>query len=203
METARDRAKGELDRARARLAPLALERAETREAAARFSAALAEVYRDPVVARRRIQELARAEGVVAAAREVAAHPDRFGQLHGTELGPMRSAERRAAAQHARDLAHASGDYLRITAVARGHRHEYRDAKAAVAQAESRLQTLDAELSRGAGVAQLRLQIGEKLRALQPQRRHEVAVRLSPAQRMLLGTAMTVGLAFAREQGHER
>jgi hypothetical protein len=51
--------------------------------------------------------------------------------------------------------------------------------------------------------QLRLQIGGRLRALQLQRRQEPNLRLSSSERMLLGTTMAVGLAFAREQGHER
>ena len=203
LEKTRDRAHGELHRARACLAPLTVQRGEARDTARRFSSSLGKVYGDRVAARRAVQEFAHREGNAAAAREVAAHPERFGQLRGTEIGPIRSAERKQAIQHAQTLSHATGDYLGKTAAARAQQREYRNARASVDQAETKLRTLDTELGRGAGVAQLRLQIGQKMRALQPQRRHEMNLRLSSSERMLLGTTMAVGLAFAREQGHER
>lgn len=203
LEKALDRAEGELARARARLAPLAMERGEAREAAVRFKAALGTVYDDRATARRSIRDFAQREGASAAARQIAAHPERFGELRGTELGMVRSAEREQAVQEVEKLSRASDEYLRKTDVAREHVREYRDATRAVVRAETKRRTLDAELGRSPGVAQLRLQIREKIRGLQPQRRQDVSLRLSPSQRLLLGTSMTVGLAFAREQGHER
>jgi len=203
LEKALDRAESEVVRARARLAPLGLERVEAREAAVRFKAALGRVYNDRAAARLSIQECAQREGVTAAAREVASRPERFGELRGTELGLVRSAERKQAVQGAEKLSRASAEYLHTMGVAREHVRDYRDAKGAVVQAEAKLRTLNAELVRGPGVAQLRLQIGEKLRALQPQRLRDVSLRLSPSQRLLMGTGMAVGIAFAREQGHER
>ena len=203
LEKALDRAEGELAGARARLAPLAHERVEAREAAARFKAALGRVYDDRAAPRRSIREFAQREGASAAAREVAAHPERFGELRGTEIGMVRSAERKAAVREVEKLSRASDEYLRETDVAREHVREYRDATRDVVRAETKRRTLDAELGRSPGVAQLRLQISDKIRPLQPPRRQDLNLRLSPSQRLLLGTSMTVGLAFAREQGHER
>ena len=203
LEKALDRAEGELAGDRARLAPLAHERVEARESAARFKAALGRVYGDSTAARRSIREFAQREGASAAAREIAAHPERFGELRGTELGMVRSAERKAAVREVEKLSRVSDEYLRKVDVAREHVREYRDAKLTVVQTDMKLRTLDAELGRTAGVAQLRLQISDKIRALQPPRRQDLNLRLSPSQRLLLGTSMTVGLAFAREQGHER
>ncbi len=203
LERARDRAASELDRGRARLAPLTQQRGEARDAVRRFNAALGRVYDERVPARRAIQEFAQREGVTAVAREVAAHPDRFGNLRGSEVGPIRSPDRKQALQHAQQLSRASDEYLRKAAVTREHAGEYRRARTAVVQAEAKLRTLDAELGREPGAAQLKLQIREKLRPLQPQRRQEVNLRLSPSERLLLATTMAVGLAFAREQGHER
>jgi hypothetical protein len=74
---------------------------------------------------------------------------------------------------------------------------------AVVQAEAKVRRLDADLERGPGAAQLHLQIRKKVRSLQPQVRREVNLRLSPSQRLLLGASMAVGVAFVREQGHER
>ena len=203
LEKALDRAEGELARARARLAPLAPERVEAREAAVRFKAALGRVYDDRVGARRSIQEFAQREGASTAAREVAAHPERFGELRGTEIGMVRSAERKAAVREVEKLSRASDEYLRKVGVAREHQRNYRDARGTVAQAETKRRTVETQLSRGLGTAQLRLQIGERLRALQPKRFHDVNLRLSPSQRLLLGTSMAIGTAFVREQGHER
>jgi hypothetical protein len=203
LERARDRAGGALDRARADLARFSGPRREAREAAARFNGALGDVYRDPVAARRGIRAFARGEGVGAAAREIAAHPERFGELRGAEHGPIRNAERAKALQHGGQLSRATEEYLRKVEVARGHGLEYRASRAAVVQAAAKLRGLDAELERGPGAAQLRLRIGEKMRSLQPQVRREVSLRLSPAQRLLVGTSLAVGVAFVREQGHER
>jgi hypothetical protein len=111
--------------------------------------------------------------------------------------------RTKAVQQARKLSRATEEYLRKVAVAREHGPEYRRARAAMVQAEVKVRKLDAKLERGPGAAQLRLQIREKVRALQPQVRREVNLRLSPSQRRLLGAGLAVAVAFVREQGHER
>ena len=48
-----------------------------------------------------------------------------------------------------------------------------------------------------------LTVLEEVRKLQPPVRREVKLRLSPSQRLLLGASLAVGVAFVREQGHER
>ena len=203
LEKARARAGGELDRARAGLAPFTVQRGGAREAGARFNEALGKVYGDRLAARRAIRAFAQREGLGAAAREIASRPERFAELRGTEHGPIRSVEREEAVQQARKLSRATEDYLRNVGVAREHRPEYRRARAAMVQAELKVRKLDAKLERGPGAAQLRLRIREKVRALQPQVRREVNLRLSPSQRVLLGASLAVGVAFVREQGHER
>lgn len=203
LEKACDRAGGELDRARADLARFTAQRGEAREAAGRFEAALANVYGDRVAARRAIRTLAQREGVGAVAREIASRPERFGELRGKEHGPIRSVERKEALQHAEQLSRAAEEYLRKARVARERGPQYREAKAAVVQAEAKVRKLDVELERGPGAAQLRLGIRGKGRALQPQVRREVNLRLSPSQRLLVGTSLALGMAFVREQGHER
>lgn len=203
LEKARDRAGGELDRARAELGRFTAQRREAREAAVRFRAALGDVYRDPVAARRVISGFARRDGVGAAAREIASHPERFGELRGAEHGPIRSAQRKGVLRHAGILSRTTEEYLRKVEAARGHGPEYRASRGAVVQAETKVRRLDAELGRGPGAAQLRLRIREKVRSLQPQVRREVNLRLSPSQRLLVGASLAVGVAFVREQGHER
>ena len=203
LEKVRDRAGGKLDRVRADLAPLTAQRGEAREAAGRFNAALGEVYADRVAARRAIRTFAQREGVGAAAREIASHPERFGDLRGTERGPIWSVERKEALQHAGKVSRTAEEYLRKVGVAREYGPDYRRARAAVVQAEVKVHRLDSELERGPGAAQLRLRVREKVRSLQPQIRREVNLRLSPSQRLLLGTSLAVGVAFVREQGHER
>ena len=203
LEKARERAGGDLDRARAGLTRFKAHRWEAREAAARFKAALGDVYRDPVAARRAIKAFTRREGVGAAVREVGSHPERFGELCGAQHRPIRSAERKKVVLHAGKLSRASEEYLRKVEVARGHGPEYRKARLAVVKAEAKVRRLDAELERGPGAAQLRLRIRGKMRSLQPQVRREMNLRLSPSQRLLVGASVTVGVAFVREQGHER
>lgn len=203
LEKARDQAAGQLNRARARLAPLTAQRGEAREAAVRLNAALGRVYGDRVAARRAIREFAEREGAAALAREISSHPERFGTLRGTERGPIRSAERRRAVEQARKLGRVSEEYLRKVGIAREQAPASRKARAAVMRAEAKVQRLDKTLERGPGAAQLRLRIRERVRSLQPQVRRDLHLRLSPAQRVLLGASLAVGVAFAREQGHER
>lgn len=161
------------------------------------------MYGDRVAARRAIREFAQREGVTAVAREISSHPERFGALRGTERGPIRSAERRKAVEHARNLRRVSEEYLGKVGIVREQGPEYREARAAVVRAEAKVQRLDKKLERGPGAAQLRLRIREKMRSLRPQVRRDVHLRLSPAQRLLLGASLAVGVAFVREQGHER
>jgi hypothetical protein len=203
LEKARDRAGGALDRARTDLARFSGPRREAREAAVRFNGALGAMYRDRIAARRAIRAFAQREGVSAAAREIASHPERFGELRGAEHGPIRSAERKKVLQHAGETSRATEEYLRKVEFARGHGLEYRASRAAVVQAETKVRRLDGELERGPGAAQLRLRIGEKMRSLRPLVRRDVNLRLSPSQRLLVGASLAVGVAFVREQGHER
>jgi hypothetical protein len=203
LEKARERAGGDLDRARAGLARFKAHRWEAREAAARFKAAIGDVYRDPVAARRAIKAFTRREGVGAAVREVGSHPERFGELCGAQHGPIRSAERKKVLQRAGKLSRTTEEYVRKLEIAHGHGPEYRKARLAVVKAEAKVRRLDAKLERGPGAAQLRLRIREKMRSLQPQVRREVNLRLSPSQRLLAGASLAVGVAFVREQGHER
>lgn len=203
LEKARDRAGSELDRVRAGLAPFTVQREASREAAVRFNAALGRMYGDQVAARRAIREFAQREGVAAVAREISSRPERFGVLRGTERGPIRSAKRRKAVEQAQTLGSVSEEYLGKVGIAREQAPEYREARAAVARAEAKVQRLDKTLERGPGAAQLRLRIREKMRSLQPGVRRDLHLRLSPAQRLLVGASLAVGVAFVREQGHER
>ncbi len=203
VEKARDKADAQLEGARAQLAPYLAQRAHVREAAERMNAAVGGAYADPVAARRAIREFAEQAGIAATARELTKHPERFGAVRGTEVGPIRSAERRQALQQVEPLSRACADYLGKRVVAREQRDGFREARTAVREAETRVRALDSELGRTPGVAQLRLQIAEKVRSLQPQRRQKVNLRLSRVERLLLGASMAVGVAFLREQGHER
>jgi hypothetical protein len=203
LEEARGPAVGELERAETRLRPFELERQEAHKAAAEFNAALDRVYVDGIAARRTIRGFVQQEGVGAAMREIASHPEQFGEIRGAEHGPIRSSERKEAQRHAVELSRASHRYFHRVDVARTHVADHRDARTAVSRAEGNLRTIDTELSKGPGAALLRLQIHERARALQPSQKQEVGLRLSPSQRLLLGTGLAVGMAFVRDQGHER
>jgi hypothetical protein len=203
QEGARDQVVGEIERARERLAPLARQRFNTREPANRFKEAVDRVYRDPIVARRAIRFAAEREGPIATMQQVASRPASFGELRGVEVGPVRSAERKTALQQVTGLSRATAEYLTQSDFARTKRPEYRAAQVATATASEKLRSLDAELNRAPGISELRRQISEKAVGIRPSHRREIALRLSPTQRMMLNTAMAAGLAFAREQGHER
>lgn len=203
LEKSRDGAQVELEGARDRLAPHLAQRAQVREATERMNAAIASVYADPVAARRALREPAERAGVAAAKQKLAERPERFGTLRGTEVGPIRSAERKQALRQVEPLSRAYGEYFGKRVVARQRRHDVVEARTAVREGEARIRTLDAELGRTPGVAQLRLQVAEKVRSLQPQRRQQVSLQLSAAERLLLGASMAIGVAFVREQGHER
>ena len=203
LEKARSPAVGELERAETRLRPFELERQEAHKAAVEFNAALDRVYVDGIAARRTIRGFVQQEGVGAAMREIASRPERFGEIRGTEHASLRSSARKEAQRHAVELSRASDRYFHRVDVARTHAADRRGARTAVSRAEGKLRTIDTELSKGPGAAQLRLQIHERARALQPKQHQEVSLRLSPAQRLLLGTSLAVGMAFVRDQGHER
>jgi hypothetical protein len=194
---------GEIERAHELLAPLARQRFNTREPAQRFKEEVARVYEHPILARRAIRAAADRNGPIAVMQQIASRPARFGELRGLEAGPVRHAERKNALQHVPELSRATAEYLTQSDFARFKRSEYGAARAAIAIASEKARTLDAELRRGPGISELRRQISEKVTAIRPSHRREVALRLSPPQRMLLNSAMAVGLAFAREQGHER
>jgi hypothetical protein len=136
-------------------------------------------------------------------QQVASRPASFDDLRGVEVGPVRSAERKDALQHVPGLSRATAEYLTQSDSARLKRPEYRAARTAIATASEKLRTLDVELSSNPGIAELRRKISEKVAAIRPSHRREMAQRLRPVQRMLLNTALAAGLAFAREQGHER
>jgi hypothetical protein len=136
-------------------------------------------------------------------QQVASRPASFGELRGVEVGPVRSAERKDALQHVPGLSRATAEYLTQSDFARLKRPDYRAGQTATATASEKLRSLDAELDRTPGISELRRRISERVAGMRPSHRREIALRLSPAQRMVLNTAMAAGLAFAREQGHER
>jgi hypothetical protein len=176
---------------------------EAREASKRFDAALKEVYRDPRAARREFHARARDEGVRGAAMEMARHPARFGELRGTQVGPVRSAERTKALRSAAKLEHAGADHLRSTRTAWESRKEYRGARATVVRLERRVRDLDGVLARTPGSAQLKLQVGRDLHRLQPPQRQSFKRSLPISKAQLVTATLMATHAFAREQGHER
>lgn len=203
LETARDRVATELDRARSRAEPLAAERAGAREASLRFRAALTEVYRDPAAARGEFHTRAARDGVAAAAAEIGRHPEAFGELRGTQVGPIRSAARREALTASSKLEHLGAEHVRRTTEAWAGRGEYREARASVAELDRRVKVLDSDLARGPGSTQLQSRLTRELRALQPAQRQTLRRSLPVPHHRLLTAAMWAGHSFAREQGHER
>lgn len=179
------------------------QRAEAREASQRFKAALKEVYRNPAVARREFHARARDEGVRGAAMEMARHPGRFGELRGTQVGPIRSSERQAALESAAKLEHLGSSHLDKVRNAWEARHEYRGARATVSGLEQRVRDLDSILARTRGSEQLKLQLGRNLQRLQPlqQRSFQRSLPISKAQ--IVTATLMAAHTFAREQGHER
>lgn len=203
LEGRRDRAGEELDRARSRLTPLQGQRVEARKASQRFNTALKEVYRDPRAARREFHARAREEGIRGAAMEMARHPGRFGELRGSQVGPVRSTERNAALRSAAKLEHAGADHLRTTRAAWQGRHEYRAAHSSVSRLEQRVRDLDGILARTPGSAQLKLRIGRDLQRLQPLQRQTFQRSLPISKAQLVTATLVAAHSFAREQGHER
>jgi hypothetical protein len=135
--------------------------------------------------------------------EMARHPGQSGELRGTQVAPVRSAERTKALRSAPRLEHVGADHVRSTRAAWESRKEYRGASAAVVRLERRVRASDAVLARTPGSAQLRLQVGRDLHRLQPPQRKEFK-RSLPISKAQLVTATTITThVFAREQGHER
>jgi hypothetical protein len=161
------------------------------------------VYERPILARRAIRSAAERYGPITVMQEIASRPATFGELRGLEVGRVRSPERKDALQHVPELSRATAEYLTQSDFARLNRPAYGAARAAIAIASENVRTLDAELRRSPGLSELRRQLSEKVAGMRPAHRREMAVRLSAANRMMLNSAMAAGLAFAREQGHER
>jgi hypothetical protein len=203
LEGRRDGAGEELDHARQKLVPLTAGRAEAREASHRFQAALERAYRDPRAARRSFHEAAKMDGVAAAAADFRARPERFGELKGTGIGPVRSAERTEALRTAPMLEPAGADHMRCTRAAWDARHEFRAARSSVTRLERRVRDLDGVLARGPGSAELKLRIGRELNQLQAPQRQVFKRSLPLSKAQLVAATLMATHAFAREQGHER
>lgn len=135
--------------------------------------------------------------------EMARHPGRFGELRGTQVGPVRSAERKVALRSAARLEHAGAAHLRSTRTAWESRKDYRGARATVVRLERRVKDLDAVLARTPGSAQLRLQVGRDLHRLQLPQRQAFRRSLPISKAQLVTATLMATHAFAREQGHER
>ena len=185
------------------MGPLRAQRAEAREASRRLNAALQEVYRDPRAARRELHLRAKEEGLGGATMEMGRHPGRFGELRGTGVGPIRSAERKAALKAAPRLEAAGTAHLQATRAAWDGRHEFRTAHSSVRQLERQARDLDAVLARSPGSAELRQRLTRDLRRLQPRQRQALQRSLPVTKGQVLAAALVAGHAFAREQGHER
>jgi hypothetical protein len=134
---------------------------------------------------------------------MARHPSRFGELGGTQVGPVRSAERKDALRSAAKLEHTGADHLRSTRAAWESRKEYRGARATVVRLERRVRDLDGVLARTRGSAELKLQVGRDLHRLQPPQRQAFKRSLPISKMQLVTATLMAAHGFAREQGHER
>lgn len=203
LERARDGAADDRDRAYVRLVHPVAERAQARQAAAQFRAALAEVYRDPMAARRAFYARAEQMGDSAAAAEMGRRPERFGKLRGRQIGPVRSAERAAARQAAPNLQHLGNEHVRRVRETWANRAEYGEARATVVRLERQIKTLDRELERGPGRAHLEQRLARQIQGLQPSQRRTLRRSVPIPHRKLLAAATMLGREFAQEQGNER
>jgi hypothetical protein len=203
LDRTRDTTRDELDRAHMRLLPYTAQRAEARQASARFRSALAEVYRDPTQARRTFHARAEQVGAPTAGAEMARHPGRFGELKGTQVGPIRSAERTAALRTASKLETLGTEHIRRVREAWDHRAEYRRERTAVVRLERELKTINHELGRSPGRAALEQRLGRQIQGLERPTRQALLRTLPVPQQRLLAAAAAVGRAFAHEQGHDR
>lgn len=114
-------------------------------AEARLDASFSRAYRDPGAARRRFDALRRSRGDAAAAREVAAQPQRFGQLRGRG-GPVVSPARRRAVDAARRGASAARDL----AVAQASLARHLAGRGVVGKVAALARATTATRSKGAG-----------------------------------------------------
>jgi len=207
LEAVRDTAGEELDRARARLAPLEAERAAAHSASETFDGALAKVYRDPAAARNTFEAKAQEHGEGPAAAELRSHPERFGELRGTQIGPVRSEERKQALQVASDLERLGTDHLRGVRQSSVTNEPYHTLKATVADLDAHVKRVDVELARGPGSATLRSKLDHQLQALRPEQRATLRRSLPGPQRYLVAGAIAAAVmasrSFAQEQGHDR
>lgn len=203
LEQARDTTSERLDRERVRLMPIEARHAEAREASRRFDAVLARVYTDHAAARHTFEGRARQNGEAITAAEIARYPERFGELHGKQMGPVRSHERKEALHVASSLERLRADHLRAVPQLASTRTQYEGARAVVENLRQRVKHLDADLAREAGSATLRERLGQQLRALKPAQRNALHRSLPVSQRRLFTAALAAARAFANEQGHER
>lgn len=203
LEQVRDRTNERLDRERVRLLPIEARYAEAREASRRFDAVLARVYSDPAAARHTFESQARRNGEAVTTAEIARHPERFGDLRGTQMGPVRSQERKDAFRFASSLERLGDDHLRGVRQLASTRAQYEGARAVVANLQQRVKHLDADLARETGSATIRQRLGQQLRALKPAQRNALHRSLPISQRRLFTAALAAARAFANEQGHER
>lgn len=134
---------------------------------------------------------------------MARHPGRFGELRGTQVGPIRSAERQAALRSASKLEHLASKHVSQVRTAWEARHEYQGARASVSGLEQRVRDLDAILARTPGSAQLKLQFGRDLQRLQPLQQRSLQRSLPISKAHIVTATLAAAHSFAREQGHER
>lgn len=203
LEKIRDDTAERLDHLRSRLAPLDAQRADARSARRRFESALSQVYAEPKAVRREFEARARQNGYAATAAEMGRHPERFGQVRGTQVGPVRSPERNQALRVAGRLERLGADHLsgmRQTAV---NAAEYQSLTSTVCRFRDRLRELDSELARGPGASTLRHQLNRQLRTLRPVERIALGRSLPIPQRHLVTAAVLAARSSAHEQGHER
>lgn len=203
LEATRDAAGDELDRARMSLTRIEAGRAEAEGASQRFDDALARVYRDPAAARSAFEARASEMGEGPAAGELSRDPERFGELRGTQIGPVRSEERKEALRTVSDLERIGSDHLRGARQLSLTQERYDAAKATVTNLEARVKGLDAELAQGPGSATLRHRLGREIHALRPAQRTALRRSLPVPKRYLVTAAVMAGRSFAHEQGHER
>jgi hypothetical protein len=119
------------------------------------------------------------------------------------VGPIRSAERKAALRAAPRLEGAGTAHLKATRAAWDGRQEYRSARSNVVQLERRVRDLDGVLARSPGSAELKLRLTRDLHRLQPRQRQALQRSLPMTKGQVLTAALMATHAFAREQGHER
>lgn len=203
LEKVRDDTAEQFDRLRSRLAPLDAQRADARSARRRFESALSQVYAEPKAVRREFEARARQNGYAATAAEMGRYPERFGQLRGTQVGPVRSPERNQGLRAAGRLKQPGAEHLHSMRQTAVDAAEYNSLTSAVSRVQQRLTDLDSELARGPGASTLRHQLNRQLRALGPVERRALRRSLPIPHRHLVTAALIAARSFAHEQGRER